>query len=62
MCRKLWTTAELAKQANVTQRFVRQEITDGRLKAERFGRAWAIRDEEAQRWLSHETGRKRKTE
>jgi excisionase family DNA binding protein len=62
MGKAFWTTVELAAKANVTARFVRQEIADGRLKAEHVGRDWAITDDEARRWLSHETGRKRKAE
>jgi hypothetical protein len=60
MEKSLWTAERLAKQANVSARFVRAEIKAGRLKAEKLGHIWVIADEEARRWLSHETGRKRK--
>lgn len=46
-----WTTQQLAEAANLTDRHVRFLIKHDQIKAERFGRAWMIEDEEAQRFL-----------
>ena len=47
-----WTTAGLAQAAQVTPRYVRQEIQDGRLPADKWGRDWAILAEDARAWLA----------
>jgi len=49
---KDWTTKELAKEAGLTQAYVRQDILAGRLQAEKRGRDWFISDKEARRWLA----------
>ena len=46
-----WTTGQLAKAAGVTERYIRRIVREQKIKAERFGRAWMIADDEAQRYL-----------
>jgi excisionase family DNA binding protein len=44
-----WTTANLADRIGVTDRHVRFLIKQGKITAQRFGKAWMIEDEEAER-------------
>ncbi len=48
----MWTTKELAEHAGVTDGYIRQKLIAGEIKGEKFGRDWAIPDEEAERWLA----------
>ena len=57
-----WSTAQLAQEAGVTGRYVRQEIKTGRLKGEKLGHDWLILAEDARVWLAKKSGRKRKAE
>jgi excisionase family DNA binding protein len=47
----IWTTAELAKQANLTQRHVRRLVKAGIIQGSKVGRDWIIFEDEAKRFL-----------
>lgn len=54
--RKLWTTRELAEEAErrgrpISQEHIRYLIKGGELAGEKIGRDWLIPDWAAQRWL-----------
>ena len=46
------TTTEVAAKANTTRHTVEREIKRGNLKAEKFGRNWAVEQAEAERWAA----------
>lgn len=46
-----WTTKELAKAADVSPEYIRQEIWANNIEGQKLGRDWVIAEEEAQRWL-----------
>ena len=46
------TTTEVAAKANTTRHTVEREIKRGNLKAEKLGRQWAIKQDEAERWAA----------
>lgn len=48
----MWTTVELAREANCDSSTVRKLLIAGRLKGVKRGRDWFVADDEAKRWLS----------
>lgn len=46
-----WTTKELAGQAKVSDRYVRQLLENGVIKGEKRGRDWSIPASAAREWL-----------
>ena len=51
MTKDWWTTQELAQAADVTDAYIRYLLLNDQLQGDKFGRAWRIRDAEAQRFL-----------
>jgi len=49
--RQLWSTSDLANEADVSSAYIRQLILDGKLPATKQGRDWVIFDEDVQAWL-----------
>ena len=47
---KLLDVKAIARQMGLGDRYIRQEIADGRLKAIRLGNGWAITEEAFQEW------------
>lgn len=54
---KLLTTAEVAKRLNVTRWRVNALITDKRLKAEKYGQVWLVREEDLAEVMERKPGR-----
>ena len=57
MSDKLWTTAELAQQIGMPQRYVRWQIDGGKLPAVKVGQSWAVRDQGTQQGSPPGSGR-----
>jgi len=49
---KFWTTGELARIAKVDGSYIRRLCGQGRIRAVKFGRDWAIPDDVAKAWLA----------
>ena len=58
--REDWTTAEIAKEAGLSQAYVRQDIRAGRLNAYKRAKTWFIQVAEARRWLARHPRQKQK--
>lgn len=52
MEKRVYTTKELAKEAGVTQAYIRQLCIKGEIRADKVGRDWLIPVREAVRWMS----------
>lgn len=52
-----YTTKELAEAAGVSDRYVRQLVTDGKLAGQKVGRDWIIPAEEGRAWLQERRAR-----
>ena len=48
---KLWSVKDLAREAGVSGAYIRRLLADGRLRGEKLGGGWVVRDAEARRWL-----------
>ncbi len=48
----MWTTKQLAQRAGVSDAHIRRLLIAGEIRGEKFGRDWAVSDEEAMRWLA----------
>ena len=46
-----YTTSELAQAANVTDRYIRQIVNEGKLSGQKYGNTWLIPAEVGQAWL-----------
>ena len=46
-----WTTKTLAEAAGVSTRYIRQELTAGKIEGRKLGRDWVIPYQEGRRWL-----------
>ena len=46
-----WTVKELAEAADVTTGYIRRLLIEGKIEAGKFGRDWAIPEEEAKKYL-----------
>ena len=49
---RFWSIAQFAERIGKDQRFVRAEISEGRLKPQRIGVSLRIQETEVQRWLA----------
>jgi excisionase family DNA binding protein len=52
-----WDTRELAKEAKVSDAYIRKLIAQGKLNAYKIGQSWAIPHEDAQAWLKQRNER-----
>lgn len=59
-----WTTQTLAEAAEVSTRYIRQELAAGKIQGRKMGRDWVIPFEKGQAWLEerHEKGAKHERE
>jgi len=48
---RLWTAQDLAREAGVNDAYIRRLCLDGKIRGEKLGRQWLIRDADARRWL-----------
>jgi excisionase family DNA binding protein len=48
-----WDTRELAKEAKVSDAYIRKLIAQGKLNAYKIGQSWAIPPEDARMWLEY---------
>jgi excisionase family DNA binding protein len=54
-----WSTKDLAEATGLVQAYIRQLVTEGKIKAVKVGRDWIIEDAEAQRFIQEREERRR---
>ena len=51
-----YTTSELAQATNVTDRYIRQLVNEGKLSGQKYGNTWLIPADVGQAWLARAAG------
>jgi len=55
---RLWTAQDLAREAGVNDAYIRRLLIDKKIRGEKVGRQWLVRDKDALVWLERRAMKK----